>query len=75
MIEDVKAEYFDASYADLIVLAGQTALEAAGLPAVDFCGGRVDTEDDMGSAVLGRVSMTLPISPLRTIGPFRVNGQ
>jgi catalase-peroxidase len=52
MIEAVKAEYPDASYADLIVLAGQTALEAAGLPTVDFCGGRVDAEDAVGSAIL-----------------------
>jgi catalase-peroxidase len=52
MIEAIKAEYPNASYADLIVLAGQTALEAAGLPAVDFCGGRVDAEDAGGSNVL-----------------------
>jgi hypothetical protein len=42
MIEAVKAEYPDASYADLIVLVSHIALEAAGLPAVYFCGGRVE---------------------------------
>jgi catalase-peroxidase len=52
MIEAVKAKYPDASYADLIVLAGQTALEAVGLPAVDFCCGRFDAEDAVGSAIL-----------------------
>ena len=43
-LEEVKTDYPDASYADLIVLAGQVALEDAGSKSMSFCGGRVDAE-------------------------------
>jgi len=48
-LEAVKEAYPDASYADIIVLAGQTAIESAGGEAQPFCGGRVDAEDGSGS--------------------------
>jgi catalase-peroxidase len=48
-LESVKSEFDDVSYADLIVLAGQTAVEAAGGEKMDFCGGRVDAADGAGS--------------------------
>lgn len=38
-------ESSEASLADIIVLAGQVALEDAGGNAMDFCGGRTDAED------------------------------
>jgi len=48
-LEAVKDEIPGISYADLIVLAGQTAIETAGGIEMDFCGGRVDATDGLGS--------------------------
>jgi catalase (peroxidase I) len=44
-----KEAYPNASYADIIVLAGQTAIESAGGIAQPYFGGRVDAEDGYGS--------------------------
>jgi catalase-peroxidase len=49
VLEDVKEKIQNISYADLIVLAGQTALESAGDIRLSFCGGRVDAPDGAGS--------------------------
>ncbi|CAJ1960027.1 unnamed protein product [Cylindrotheca closterium] len=49
LLEPVKAAYPDVSYADLIVLAGQAAIEAAGGSSMTFCAGRVDAIDGSGS--------------------------
>eukprot|EP00957_Ditylum_brightwellii_P196550 14975988-Ditylum_brightwellii.AAC.1 len=51
-LEAVRTTYPDVSYADLIVLAGQTAIEAAGGLAMAFCGGRVDAASGEGSDTL-----------------------
>jgi catalase (peroxidase I) len=48
-LEAVKGAFPNASYADIIVLAGQTAIESAGGEKQPFCGGRVDAEDGSGS--------------------------
>jgi catalase (peroxidase I) len=48
LLEPIKARYKDLSWADLIVLAGTAAQEAAagpGAPAFPFCGGRTDAAD------------------------------
>jgi catalase (peroxidase I) len=45
LLEPIKDEFPDISWSDLIVLAGMTAVEAAGAPAMPFCGGRVDSDD------------------------------
>jgi len=43
ILEQVKLEFGDSlTWADLIVLAGNVALEEAGAPTMDFCGGRSD---------------------------------
>jgi len=41
-LEPIKSKHPEISYSDLIVLAGQTAVESAGAKPIDFCGGRVD---------------------------------
>jgi len=45
ILEPVKAQFPDMSFSDLIVLAGNAGIEAAGGNAMPFCGGRVDAED------------------------------
>eukprot|EP01083_Nonionella_stella_P074656 202585_1 len=47
-LSGIKNEFSDASLADLIVLAGQVALEDAGSNAMAFCGGRMDASDILG---------------------------
>ena len=49
MLESVQTANSDVSWADLIVLAGQTAVEAAGGNTMTFCGGRTDASDGLGS--------------------------
>jgi len=44
-LEPIKEAFSDVSYADLIVLAGQTALESESNLELKFCGGRVDTAE------------------------------
>jgi catalase (peroxidase I) len=51
-LEPIKNDFPDISYSDLIVLAGQTALEAAGGNQMSFCGGRTDATDAESSDVL-----------------------
>jgi catalase-peroxidase len=53
MLSPLKEAYPDVSYADLIVLAGQTAIEAnnSNLKLM-FCGGRVDASDAAGTSIL-----------------------
>jgi catalase (peroxidase I) len=64
-LEPVKTAFPDVSYADLIVLAGQTAIEAAGGEAMAFCGGRVDAKDGTGSEILAPRYYTPPVVSVR----------
>merc|ERR1711881_472667 len=53
LLEPVKAKFGDGlSWADLIVLAGNTALEEAGAPKMPFCGGRTDATKDGDAGVM-----------------------
>jgi len=51
LLEPIKTEFPDITWSDLIVLAGQTAIESAGGLPMPFCGGRVDA--DNGDKSLG----------------------
>jgi catalase (peroxidase I) len=52
ILETVNNAHPDASNADLIVLAGHTALQQARATPLAFCGGRVDAQDGSGSKAL-----------------------
>jgi catalase (peroxidase I) len=64
-LEAVKTAYPTVSYADIIVLAGQTAIESAGGMAQPFCGGRVDAEDGLGSEGLAPRVYDPPVVSIR----------
>jgi len=65
VLEDVKMTYPEVSYSDLIVLAGQTAIESAGGNAVSFCGGRVDADNADGSDILAPRTYATPYITVR----------
>ena len=49
VLSSIQSKFSHLSYADLIVLAGNTAIEEASGKALKFCGGRVDATDGAGS--------------------------
>ncbi|ETL82749.1 hypothetical protein L917_17138, partial [Phytophthora nicotianae] len=51
-LEPIKEKYSTLSTADLIVLAGQVALEDAGKVKIDFLGGRTDAQNGDGDDIL-----------------------
>lgn len=61
-LKPVKAKHPNLSWADLIVLAGTAAQEAAGAPAVGlpFCGGRTDAADGAGTEHLAPRNYSSP---------------
>ena len=57
LLQSVKDKFQDnLSWADLIVLAGTTALEEASGMSYDFCGGRTDALDGSGSESLNQLN-------------------
>lgn len=61
LLQPIKNEFGSKlSWADLIVLAGTVALEDASGTTMDFCAGRSDAEDGLGSEYLAPRSFTDP---------------
>jgi catalase-peroxidase len=61
----IKEEFKDVSMSDIIVLAGQAAIEGSGGNSMAFCGGRVDATDAADSEILAPRTYEITLVSIR----------
>jgi len=60
LLRPVKMNFPAVSWADIIVLVGNVAIEEMGGPQIQFCGGRIDEPDGNNSKMLDNADIYLP---------------